>query len=534
MDVLDKCFERSRGFAASIADDALRMKGTGELSSQVVSDSMGGMSALQDQAKHKNRYGLFRGWVYSAINALSMKGAGQPIRVGRRAGIEANPDERSSVVSRKAFLMNKMPPSTRTKAMEGEMELLVDHPVVTALDNPNQYQDRWQFTYTAIANLNLTGWAYIVHEETEYGMKLYSLPTTWVTPVGTAEEGLYSKYRIRNPKKVEDQGSLIDAKHVIAAHLPDPQDILSGVSPSSSQIESLKIDDSIQTSQARFFRNGIFPGVVVTVGKEPHPDVPAGTRPRLTAPQRRHVYAAIRNAMGGIENYGNPAIVDGLIEKIEPLSMTQNEMGWDKSEEKVKQRILSAFAVNPLILGEKAPSSYAQASVVTQLFYDRVNTFLELIGYVIQELVNRTTSEMLVVWYEMAEAVDPKIESEMLKTGRINGDVSRNEYRAKLGYPPVVDEEAASRSILLDTVGGMTGTGSLLNQYAQGSITQKALSYLLSLFLQIPQEDLINGLGEAPEVINQRPTQLLQQIIEEMKKPVRVITKTVSDVGEKQ
>lgn len=520
MDALTKCLNQSRAFATSAYDNALRMKQTGELGAQLVADGLGGLSNLQDQSKFKARYGLYRGWLYSAVNALAMQAAGQPANVARLANAEPSEGERGMPSGTKAWMLRRMPASLASKAVHREMEIIEDHPLLEVLEHPNPWQTRWQFVYSFVANLNLTGWAYIVKDEVKGRTRLYSLPTTWITPAGTEKEGLYSKYRIRNPKNPASQGEIIDAEFVAVARIPDPSNPMGALSPSTSQINAIRIDEHIQDSQEHFFENGAFPSVIVTVGKVPLKG--QELRPRLTAPQRRQIISSINKRMTGVRNFGHPAIVDGLIERIDRLGMNQTEMGWDKSEDKTKQRILSAFAVNPFVLGEKAPGSYAMAKEVKQLFYDRVNTFLEMLGCAVNELIRKEPDSKgkLIVWWDKAEAIDPKIRADHMKEARKIGDITRDENRAELGFPPS-EEEIADRSPLLDSVGGMTATGQLVAQLAQGALTKEQLAFLLNQFLQIPQEDIIIGLGAAekpPEEI----VPLLREAVAALKEPLKL------------
>ena len=140
----------------------------------------------------------------------------------------------------------------------------------------------------------------------------------------------------------------------------------------------------------------------------------------------------IRKTMGGVANYGNPAIVDGLIENITRLSATQNEMGWEKSEDKVKSRILSSFCVHPYILGEPVNvGGYAQAAKIEERFCKRVNTFLNMLSGIVTNFGSSLVNEALVVWWEQCQPHDPSIRAKQITDARKNGDISRNEVRAE-------------------------------------------------------------------------------------------------------
>lgn len=431
------------------------------------------------------RYSLFRGWVYAAINAIASEAAGQPVNIATLKGGTAEAGERRSIPQRKELA------KLRKKSAEQEWELLYDHPLMEALDNPNPIQGRWQFTYSFIANLCLTGWAYVVGGVGPEGkLEYYSLPTTWITPIHSPTP--FAKFKIQDPSKAASgsEGVILERENVGFAHLPNPANPLGALSPSGAQVAAIRIDDHIQTSQERFFENGIFPSVIVTVGKDPHPDHnPAGgIRPRLSGEQRRQVVGAIRKVMSGVSNYGNPAIVDGLIEKIERVSATSTEMGWDKSEDKVRTRILSAFGVHPYILGEPVSvGGYAQAAKIEERFCKRVNTYLEMLSNLMTSLSGLAqSSEKIYVWWEPCASSDPSLRSMNLREARKNGDITKNELRAELGFPP--DDSGIgsdTRAPLLDTVGGMTGYVSIATAVGQGMMSAEAAAIALATFLQI-------------------------------------------------
>jgi len=267
-----------------------------------------------------------------------------------------------------------------------------------------------------------------------------------------------------------------------------------------------------------FFDNAPFPGVIVTIGKDPHPDVPAGVRPRLSVVQRKQVDLAIRKTMTGVHNYGNPAIVDGLVESIVPFSMNQREIGWDRSEDKVRQRILSVFGVHPFILGEMAASSYSQAYVIKEMFYDRINIFLEMLSIIMTTLVqNIPEYKDLTVWWELCKVEDPSMRSQMFRDGRRNNDVTENEYRAELGLPPT-DNGDIKHSKSFDSPNAMSGIATWFDKLKVGVFTPDQLAKLLSVQFDMSLNDAKDLVGDGTDTqVLQQATDVLQQSIESMK-----------------
>lgn len=511
MDLIGPALERSAGLVSLAASRAESLKAAG-VPLIAPSSALGQLDQFRNDTAQRERYGLFRGWFYSAVHAIASEAAGQAVHVGRMKGGVGSGFQKS---------IYQRPDNWRKEASQ-QMEMLVDHPLVDFLEQPNSVQGRWQFVYSFVANLCLTGWSYIVGGVSEEGaVELYSLPTTWVRP--DHSEGPFSKFRIINPKNptAEADSKPLDRKNVGFAYLPNPSDPLLAMAPSASQMTAIKIDDNIQNCQGAFFENGLFPSVIVTVGKDPHPDVPAGIRPRLNASQRRQVMGAIRKVMGGVANYGNPAIVDGMIEKIERLSATQNEIGWEKSEGTVRTRILSSLGVHPYILGEPVGvGGYAQVANIEKRFYKRVNTYLEMLtsvvgGFVANALEDQESkrtsrrvskpngkmepvqkSNPIKVWWEPCVPHDPSMHWSNLNAARSRGDVSRNEIRLELGLPP---DETGGDQTKNFTSGDITAITSLQKMVADGSIEPKQAALVYQIAYDLSPEDAKLLAGKKPE-----------------------------------
>jgi phage portal protein BeeE len=503
VDALTRALNTSRGKIRLIQEKAIQLK-QGSLGGDILgpSTAYGQIGDWTTERVNRQRYGLFRGWLYAAINALASEGAGQPVQVGRYKNVHAEREEERQLsrLTTKAVL-NRMTRTARSKAIKTEFELVVDHPLVLLLEQPNPMQGQWQFVYSFIANLCLTGWAYLIGGQGDSGIELYSLPTTWVTP--KHDDGPFSMFKIQNPNQ-SDQSKAVELgrENVAFAHLPNPADPLSAVPPVQSQETAIRVDDHIQTSQERFFENGIFPSVVISVGRDPHPDVPGGVRPRLSGIQRRQIHAAIKRTMGGVANYGEPAIVDGMVESVDRLSATQNEMGWEKSEMSVRTRILSSLGVHPYILGEPVNvGGYAQAAKIEERFCKRVNTYLDMLGNIVTNWAAPLASEgdKLMVWWEECQSSDPALHWQNMRAARQMGDITKNEMRVQLGLPPDESVDDETKSPLAETVGGMTGTVGIMQAVGNGVIPRESAVEMLMLFLQVSREQAEAMVGPEPE-----------------------------------
>jgi phage portal protein BeeE len=396
-------------------------------------DSFFGSSSASSKAKRK--YGQFEGWVYSAINAICRKASSQPALVARayKGGV---PKE---TVSYTNILKSKMTANISRKYLDRELELMTDHQLARTLEHPNIYQNRNQFVYMFICSLILTGRAFIV-KDTNKGKPVYiAIPSSWVTSAGVVNGR--RRWKICDPQKPGSQGVLYDDSQIGYAYLPDPGDLHGSKAPAEAQNAALIIDHQIQTSQQVFFENGIFPSVMIIVGKNPVPGGPGNLgRPIMTPEQRRQIYGVLRRRGAGVQNTGEPAILDGMIEDIKTISHTHREMGWQLSEEAVKKRILSAYGINPFVMGESSPGSYAQMYIVYQQFFDIVNDYLDTLSNIMTMLALGDNEQDLIVFYERCIAVDPEIERRKMEFAAKESLVNQDEYRAWLGYGPDADK----------------------------------------------------------------------------------------------
>ena len=505
---MPNCIEKAISRARAISNAAVRGVSSGRIGMEIFSGdeyALGAFGYSSEQSRAKRKYELFKGWIFSAIDAIACEAASQPVQLGRMTGTKApGKKKESSCVTRarQTCIKGKMPAClSRVKAAGQEVEVILDHDVLNVLEYPNPFQPRWQFVYSFVANLCLTGWAYVIAGDNKDGRpEFYSIPTSWVTP--DFKKGIFW---VRNPDNPSEKAISYDRTQIGYAYLPDPSDPLRAKSPTSAQDAAINIDDKIQSSQNVFFENAVMPSVIITVGQNPTGSNQAGLRPRLTGAQRSQIYGAIKKVYTGVANYGNPAIVDGLIEKMERWGASQNEIGWEKSEDKVKARILSAFSVHPFILGESVPGSYAQAYNIEDRFKSRVNIYLNMLSAMmtlfcpiwfaslIGETGKKKSPEKLLIWWEKCEPSDPSMLKSEWENARLRGDVTQNEWRtARLGLPP---DEDRNESILADkTIPAVTAVATNVKKGA----LEVAQGVAILVAMGLPDEDAKNIIGKGP------------------------------------
>jgi len=451
---LSKALLKTEAMATAAYDQGTRVKAPAG-SMDFTPSSLSGMDTWKTQQTYAEQYTIMREWVYSCINALASEGAGRPPCVARLTGSHVKHQ------GEKLHKLHKMTETARQKAASTEFEIQTDHFLVDLLNHPNEFQEKWQFVYSFFANLVLTGIAYVTvsYNKRLKKLELYSLPSTWVKP--NHEKGLFSQFEIKNPKAVGEEPVMLDRTQVGFAMLPNPSDPLAVLAPASTQVRTLRIYEHMLTGQEAFSRNSVFPSVIVSMAQGPYQNTKG--RPVLSNTQRRMIHHALRqNVMGDI-NQGTAFIVDGLIEDMKPFSLKYREMGWDKTEEKLKTRILSAFGVHSFILGEFMPGSQAQAEIISERFYKRVNTYLDMLSGLLTNLLGSIEGdEKLLIWFEECQASNPERRTNTLLKMRAANDISQNEMRAEMGLPP--DEDLNQAVIQASMMSGIRGILDLLGK----------------------------------------------------------------------
>jgi phage portal protein BeeE len=466
---------------------ALTTKAAGSLGIDAVSASGGpAFGRFREEARAKEGYSQFKNWIYVATNAIAKRLAGQPWCAGSVEGATANP-ERMFPANQKHTL-----PSHLTKeAANQNLTMLEDHPVLDAFRRPNSVQKSFEFLYLSCINLLITGesyWLGGVKDDGEDGEKLemWAVPTSWVKP--KHKGGMFTSYdiEINGVRKLVD----VPPENVARTYFPHPSDLKMAFSPLFAIMEAATIDEHILRSQRQMFERGIYPNMVVTIGKSVGADGKAtNARPVLTGQQRRTLVASINQIWNETVNAGEPAILDGMIESIHPLHNTPQEMNWMQSGDSVKRRIMQVYQVNPISVGEIVGANRAQATEAErQICNQAVNPLAEAFSETATDFAGPMydTPERLEIWIEKAEPRDQELELERWKTARTNNDASKDEYRTNiLGLGP---DEREYRNSLMDVPGGIAPVVQIIMAVGNGTVKKEVASRWLQTFYEIEEE----------------------------------------------
>jgi len=457
-------------------------------------------------AAAREAYSFMRSWVYVSVDAIARRAASQAVGVGEIENAPAESRRRLSIPSGRKTTTNapwslrSVPRSIRERAA-GAQELTVyeSHPLLDLLQRPNSVQRKFEFIYLSAVNLLITGECYWVGGEVEGGdgdFELWAVPTNWITP--KHENGLFTGYRLQVAGQATPRD--IPAENVARTYLPDPSDIKSALSPLSTVIAAARVDDHIQTSQEAMFRRGINPNLIVTIGRMRGEDGSlTDRRPVLQGRHRRQIIRAIREIWDQTVSSGDPAILDGLIESVHKLHNTPQEMDWPASGEIVKKRIMQAYKVNPIVVGEITAGNRAQAVEAEKNFCgNAVNPLSSALSETLTEFVGPWYEEgkPVVVWIEDSIPTDPDQTLKEWVEARKNEDVTADEFRAEiLGLPPLQKRDDPAR--LLTQQGGLTGVTALVDKVAAGTITDEQATEIMVATLRLDRAtaEKIAGVG---------------------------------------
>jgi phage portal protein BeeE len=431
--------------------------------SDVIAAAGGGMYATQvSLGVAREQLAHFKDWQHVAISAVARKIAGQEINVGYVPTNELDDfggliDKMAGRVTgvRRRLSRQQMDSMLVAKAAAQQPEILPTHPLLEAIDDPNEALVRWQLLYVTTCQLELTGRAYWWFVDDGQRLKIYPLPPHWVQrdPSST----IYAPRWLIRPNG-NPSGFVIDGADVAYFSLPDPADPTGSASPLAAQASAINLSEAIHTAHVATMYNQAKPGTVVTVGRMAPPAnsgiAPTSMpRPELTPEQRQQLILAVSQMYAGMAKYGQAFIADGRIESIAPFVTGETDVDWQNGAALAKSRIFQAFGVHPFITGEAMPGSYAQMTVAERVWLENtVNPIMQLMGQVLTGWMgpkfNAPAGYKLRVWFEECVARDDELNlKRMALLAGLPDTVRRNEWRDFAGLPPLDDADGGNEFV---------------------------------------------------------------------------------------
>ena len=441
-----EALKRAKGLRASYASRFEKVAG---IPDHLFSGQTGNRYSSYDGNRRKDgeKYRHFKDWVYTASSYIIRKVASQPVKAGEVKGATANPERR--VISRldkfgRRKNVSPIPKGIITKAKESDIQEITDHDALDAIEHPNEFQSKYEFLSVTVANLLLTGVAYwikgAVSRDGRKTLESIAVPSWWVIP--DHEDGPFTKYLLRPPGVAE--GIPLTSDEVDKTYLPCPWDLTQVWSPMHAITAPASIDEHILHSQKAMFSRGIFPQIALKVGQIKDAEGNA-TTPRLKEQQRRQLVGAVRTVWSRTLNYGDPAILDGLIEGVEKLQFTPQEMDFIESDACNKARIFQAFGINPILVGSEQGGNRAQALEARSIAAENaVNPIIDILSCTLTDKWGPLyeSPKRLLLWIEPWVPLDPAQE---LKEKAAESKVVTDQQ--KLVGDKKITPEAAAKTI---------------------------------------------------------------------------------------
>jgi phage portal protein BeeE len=267
---------------------------------------------------------------------------------------------------------------------------------------------------------------------------IFPIPTSWIREAK----------RDRSEWDVVVPGSSrtlpIGADQAVYFSYSDPANPWGALSPLMAIAGAVLADEAITQCHWRTFTQGHFPGMAVIVGKQPSPDGSGeGLRPILQPEQRKQLIETIRSATQGVYRMGEPLIFDGLVERVEQLTLTPDELKFLESARLPKEKILQCFHVSEILLGAVQNANRASATVASEIFVDyKINPLIYLLSQFLTKYLApkfAQPGEKLTVWIEEATAHDAEMASKNWGLALQRGACTFNEYRRNVLNVPDID-----------------------------------------------------------------------------------------------
>lgn len=390
---------------------------------RALTQDIGGMPySRPDLANAIIRDRYFKGHVYTAINVIAKRVAGQRVLVART-------DKASG---QKSFHWQP-----HAKSWLDDLVPLANHPLIAAIHSPNPLMTKWGLMYSTVTSLQIHGTAFWWTARGDNGkFQIWPLPSSWMLP----GDNFHNTWEVR-PYGVAIEPFTLPNEDVAYFNIPDHANPFLSRSPVSAQADAIEADEAIQEAQARTFLNGIFPGLAVIAGDVTDIDSggdSGGGRPILYDHQRTQIMQTLRKFHQGIGNYGAFVILDALIRDIKPITNKPAEMDFLNSGSASKSRVFENFGVNDIIVGSTEGANRAQAVVAEEtLCINVLNPIIELMSERLDASVAPRFGKSLTCWIEPARAHDKELEIEEWANALKWGVATRDEYRARvLGLPP--------------------------------------------------------------------------------------------------
>lgn len=322
----------------------------------------------------------------------------------------------------------KTPWHLYTKAADGELTEITEHPIIDLLDNVNPFQSFYQFLYLGTMYKLLVGeefWQ--INFAGQLPAEMWLAPPAFMSVIPDPNKYI-SHYEFR--RSGMDKAVRFSIDEIIHIKTPNPYNEYRGLSPAQALTVELDTEKYASQYQQKLFRNDATPGFML--------EYPAENLPSQDI--RKELQIEWDDRFRGINNVRRTAFLWGA--KASTLTMTNRDMDYENLRKFGRDAILGAYHMPRSILGitEDVNRANAEAANYTYAMYCVQPELTEL-----RESLNRE----LTVFYGDDLYLDfenPVPEDKLANnTNSVNlyknGIAKLNEARAMVGLDPIDDAE---------------------------------------------------------------------------------------------
>jgi HK97 family phage portal protein len=333
---------------------------------------------------------------------------------------------------------------TTKAARSAEIDEVVEHPLLEALDRANRDFDANLLVLYTVLCLEVLGTAYLLPSEGPLGIpdELWPLQAQYVSAEREGNSALVSRYRYFAETYEPDE--LIRVRRV---SLRDPYG--SGYPPAQAAFEYVGLGDKFVSIQENLLANGVRPSVIVS---PKDPNMPLG-------PHERSRFESDANRKFSGPGAGRAWVIDGAVE-VHPLTFPPSDLAELQISDNALVRVANCFGVPiSLLKTEDVNRANAEAGLYQHALYG-LSPLCTLIASALTRWARGFSegraAEMRLGWDRLFFAFDNPVPEDEERRARVfdvqikNGSLLINEARGEEGLPPVAwgDEPWFSRSLV--------------------------------------------------------------------------------------
>ena len=337
----------------------------------------------------------YQGWVFAAVNAISRRVAGIPLKLYAQTPQGPGPE-------------------------------IVDHPLLRLLARPNPILTGRQLRFLISCHLELAGMAFVLISNDRLGRpaELWPLsPADLIEIQTTGHTGRpISGFVFQGPGGKRLAYSF---EQILYFRHPNPRSLVYGASPVEAMAHAFDIDLAVRVYQRNFFANSARPEVVLS------------TEQRLTEDEARRILTGWRQKHQGLRHAFEPTIIDGGL-SVQPLSYSAKDFEFMELAGWTRDNILAAYGVPAGKLGLVKDVNRANAMGIDVTFNaECIKPRLDLLEDSLSAFLLPRYGEGYRLAHDNPVPTDREQAHKESMERLDRGALTINEYRAGLGKEPV-------------------------------------------------------------------------------------------------